>query len=56
MALVIVPAIILWNTQIKRQAKIQAFGLLSFASLTSIITMIRIPFVNKFESQTNLPF
>jgi len=33
MALVIVPAIILWNTQMKRQAKIQAFGLLSFASL-----------------------
>ncbi|KAJ4410785.1 hypothetical protein N0V91_001713 [Didymella pomorum] len=56
MALVIVPAIILWNTQMKRQAKIQAFGLLSFASLASIITMIRIPFVNKFESQTNLPF
>ena len=55
MALVIVPAIILWNTQMKRQAKIQAFGLLSFASLASIITMIRIPFVNKFESQTNLP-
>jgi hypothetical protein len=33
MALVVVPAIILWNTQMKRQAKIQAFGLLSFASL-----------------------
>ncbi|KAJ4379594.1 hypothetical protein N0V86_004775 [Didymella sp. IMI 355093] len=56
LALVVVPAIILWNTQMKRQAKIQAFGLLSFASLASIITMIRIPFVNKFESQTNLPF
>ncbi|KAF9697967.1 hypothetical protein EKO04_004225 [Ascochyta lentis] len=56
MALVIVPAVILWNTQMKRQAKIQAFGLLSFASLASIITMVRIPYVNKFESQTNLPF
>jgi hypothetical protein len=56
MALVVVPAIIIWNTQMKRQAKIQAFALLSFASLASIITMIRIPFVNKFESQTNLPF
>ncbi|KAI4714358.1 hypothetical protein J4E89_000037 [Alternaria sp. Ai002NY15] len=56
MALVVVPAIILWNTQMKRQSKLQAFGLLSFASLASIITMIRIPFVNKFESQTNLPF
>jgi hypothetical protein len=33
LALVIVPAIILWNTQMKKQAKLQAFGLLSFASL-----------------------
>lgn len=33
MALVVVPAIILWNTQMKRQAKLQAFGLLSFASV-----------------------
>jgi hypothetical protein len=33
LALVVVPAIILWNTQMKRQAKLQAFGLLSFASL-----------------------
>lgn len=33
MALVVVPAIILWNTQMKRQSKIQAFSLLSFASL-----------------------
>jgi hypothetical protein len=38
MALVVVPAIILWNTQMKRQAKLQAFGLLSFASIASIIT------------------
>lgn len=33
LALVVVPAIMLWNTQMKRQAKIQAFGLLSFASM-----------------------
>jgi hypothetical protein len=38
LALVVVPAIILWNTQMKRQAKLQAFGLLSFASVASIIT------------------
>ncbi|KAF2994474.1 hypothetical protein E8E13_000630 [Curvularia kusanoi] len=56
MALVVVPALILWNTQMKRQSKIQAFALLSFASLASIITMVRIPYVNKFESQTNLPY
>jgi len=55
MALVVVPAIILWNTQMKRQAKLQAFGLLSFASVASVITMVRIPYVNKFGGMTNLP-
>lgn len=33
MALVVVPAIILKKSQMKRQSKLQAFGLLSFASL-----------------------
>lgn len=33
LALVVVPALILWNTQMKKQAKLQAFGLLSFASV-----------------------
>lgn len=33
LALVVVPAVILWNTQMKKQAKLQAFGLLSFASV-----------------------
>ncbi|KAI8933401.1 hypothetical protein NX059_010016 [Plenodomus lindquistii] len=56
LALVVVPAIILWNTQMKKQAKLQAFGLLSFASIASIITMVRIPYVNKFEGMTNLQF
>ncbi|KAH7398962.1 cytochrome P450 [Phaeosphaeria sp. MPI-PUGE-AT-0046c] len=56
LALVVVPGIILWNTQMKRQAKLQAFGLLSFASIASIITMVRIPYVNKFSGMTDLPF
>jgi hypothetical protein len=55
LALVVVPAIILWNTQMKKQAKLQAFGLLSFASVASIITMVRIPYVNKFEAMVDLP-
>jgi hypothetical protein len=33
LALVVVPAIMLWNTQMKKQSKLQAFGLLSFASV-----------------------
>ncbi|KAF1932205.1 uncharacterized protein M421DRAFT_1862 [Didymella exigua CBS 183.55] len=56
LALVVVPAVMLWNTQMKRQAKIQAFGLLSFASIASVITMVRIPYVNKFEGGVNLQF
>ncbi|KAJ4992077.1 hypothetical protein SVAN01_02398 [Stagonosporopsis vannaccii] len=56
LALVVVPAVMLWNTQMKRQSKIQAFGLLSFASIASVITMVRIPYVNKFEGMTNLQF
>lgn len=70
LALVVVPAVMLWNTQMKRQAKIQAFGLLSFASMyvtqsivfehrliqnrASVITMVRIPYINKFEAGVNL--
>ncbi|KAH6638159.1 hypothetical protein C7974DRAFT_432869 [Boeremia exigua] len=56
LALVVVPAVMLWNTQMKRQAKFQAFGLLSFASIASVITMVRIPYVNKFEKMTDLQF
>ncbi|KAJ8111310.1 hypothetical protein OPT61_g6065 [Boeremia exigua] len=56
LALVVVPAVMLWNTQMKRQAKFQAFGLLSFASIASIITMVRIPYVNKFKGMTDLQF
>lgn len=33
LALVVVPAIILWGTQMKTQTKLQVFGLLSFASV-----------------------
>ncbi|KAF6835132.1 integral membrane protein [Colletotrichum musicola] len=56
LALVVVPAVILWGTQMKTQTKLQVFGLLSFASVASIITMVRIPYVNHFKAQTNLQF
>lgn len=54
LALVIVPGVLMSQTQMKRQAKIQAWGLLSFASVASIITMVRIPYVNKFKGGTDL--
>ncbi|KAL0933894.1 uncharacterized protein CTRU02_210693 [Colletotrichum truncatum] len=56
LALVVVPAVILWGTQMKTQTKLQVFGLLSFASVASIITMVRIPYVNHFKAQANLQF
>ncbi|WQF86497.1 hypothetical protein CDEST_11511 [Colletotrichum destructivum] len=56
LALVVVPAIILWGTQMKTQTKLQVFGLLSFASVASIITMVRIPYVNRFKAQQDLQF
>lgn len=43
LALVVVPAVMLWNTQMKRQAKIQAFGLLSFASMYIPTNLLRAP-------------
>jgi hypothetical protein len=49
-ALVVVPAMLLWKTQMKLQAKIQVFGLLSFASTASIITIIRIPYLQHYDT------
>ncbi|OAG22249.1 hypothetical protein CC77DRAFT_793325 [Alternaria alternata] len=54
--LVVVPAIILWDTHMKRKRKLQALGLLSFASVASIITVVRIPYINKYEDGKDIPF
>ena len=54
MGLVVVPAVMLWNMQMKKQQKLQAFALLSFASVASVITMVRIPYINKFDAGQNL--
>ncbi|CAI6336111.1 unnamed protein product [Periconia digitata] len=56
LALVVVPGVLLWETQMKRQAKLQAWALLSFASVASIITILRIPYINKFRQQQDLQF
>ncbi|KAG9253243.1 cytochrome P450 [Emericellopsis atlantica] len=47
-ALVVVPGMLLWKTQMKMQAKLQVMGLMSFASLASLITVVRIPYVQKY--------
>lgn len=46
--LVVVPALLLWKAQMSMQAKIQVMALMSFASLASIITIVRIPYVQKY--------
>ncbi|CRK24752.1 hypothetical protein BN1723_013378 [Verticillium longisporum] len=56
LALAVLPAVMLWKSQMKTQTKLQVFGLLSFASLASIITMVRIPYVNRFRVPVDLQF
>lgn len=51
--LVVVPALLLWRTQMTMQAKLQVLGLMSFASLASIITVVRIPYVQKYGGIEN---
>jgi hypothetical protein len=49
-ALVVVPALLLWKTQMKLQAKLQVFGLLSFASTASLITIVRTPYLQYYDT------
>ncbi|KAL6703425.1 hypothetical protein ACN47E_009684 [Coniothyrium glycines] len=56
LVLAIVPAVILWNMRMEKKRKLQAFGLLSSASIASIIVMVRIPYVNKYGSMKDLQF
>ncbi|PQE24005.1 Integral membrane protein [Rutstroemia sp. NJR-2017a WRK4] len=53
MACVILPAFLLWKTQMKAQAKWSVLGLLSFASVASITTMIRAPFIQHYYHPTD---
>ncbi|KXJ93359.1 hypothetical protein Micbo1qcDRAFT_232914 [Microdochium bolleyi] len=48
-ALVVIPAMVLWKTNMNRSAKLQVFGMLSVGSTASIITIIRIPYVRRYN-------
>jgi len=49
-ALVVIPAMVLWKTNMHRNAKLQVFGMLSVGSTASLITMVRIPYVKQYNS------
>ncbi|KAH8671571.1 hypothetical protein BX600DRAFT_459305 [Xylariales sp. PMI_506] len=50
---VILPGIVLWSMQMKLKAKIGVFTLLSFASLASIMTICRAPFIQHYADPTD---
>ncbi|TQN72547.1 hypothetical protein CSHISOI_02919 [Colletotrichum shisoi] len=49
LACAVLPAIILWQTQMKRSTKIAVSTILSFGSLASISTMVRTPYIDHYN-------
>lgn len=49
-ACVVLPGLMLWDMQMTRKAKLGIFGLLSFASLASIMTICRAPYINHYAT------
>lgn len=47
-ACVVLPGMMLWDIQMKRRAKLGVFALLSFASLASIMTICRAPYIQHY--------
>ncbi|KAJ1333087.1 hypothetical protein MN608_03077 [Microdochium nivale] len=52
-ALVLIPALVLWKAQMQFQAKLQVFTMLSVGSCASIITIVRIPYVQRYSNPTD---
>ncbi|KXJ88364.1 hypothetical protein Micbo1qcDRAFT_178000 [Microdochium bolleyi] len=52
-ACVILPGMLLWDTQMALKAKIQVSILLSLASVASVTTMIRAPFISRYKNPTD---
>lgn len=48
-ALVVIPGLVLWKAQMQFQAKLQVFTMLSVGSCASIITIVRIPYVQRYS-------
>lgn len=49
-ACVVLPGIMLWDIQMKKKAKLGVFALLSFASLASITTICRAPYIQHYAN------
>ncbi|KAM0809277.1 hypothetical protein AB5N19_09620 [Seiridium cardinale] len=47
---VVLPGMMLWGIQMKSKAKLGVFALLSFASLASIMTICRAPYINHYNA------
>ncbi|ROW07897.1 hypothetical protein VMCG_03517 [Cytospora schulzeri] len=45
----VLPGMLLWKTQMKAQAKFEVFALMSVASMASISTIARAPFITRYE-------
>lgn len=45
----VLPGMLLWKTQMKAQAKFEVFALMSVASMVSISTIARAPFITRYE-------
>ncbi|KAL7628345.1 hypothetical protein AAE478_002547 [Parahypoxylon ruwenzoriense] len=57
LACAVLPGIVLWNTQMDKKAKLSAYALLSFASIASIVTIIRAFYINRYNTpEDNLLF
>ncbi|KAI1506235.1 hypothetical protein F5X99DRAFT_127774 [Biscogniauxia marginata] len=57
LACAVLPAIILWNAQMDKKSKLSAFVLLSFASVASIVTLIRAFYIGHYNNpEDNLLF
>ncbi|KAK7743614.1 hypothetical protein SLS53_004149 [Cytospora paraplurivora] len=47
------PGLLLWKTQMKAQAKFEVFALMSVASLASLSTIARAPFITRYADPTD---
>ncbi|KAH8196424.1 hypothetical protein TruAng_009411 [Truncatella angustata] len=49
----VLPGLLLWKTQMRTRAKLRVFGLLSVASVASLTTIARAPFISRYKEPTD---
>ncbi|KAK6072572.1 integral membrane protein [Seiridium cupressi] len=50
---IVLPGLLLWNTQMRTKDKLRVFGLLSVASVASLTTIARAPFISRYKQPTD---